>query len=99
MSLTNGSSSYSTTTARAAATACASVSASAIRVIEAPDAIAVLAALPGGRGRRSLLRKVGDAGLASEAVEAVRASLERLEAVLEGDGCHQETLQAFVDAP
>jgi hypothetical protein len=72
------------------------LSASAIRVIEAPDAIAVLAALPGGRGRRSLLRKVGDAGLASEAVEAVRASLERLEAVLEGDGCHQETLQAFV---
>lgn len=72
------------------------LSASAIRVIEAPDPIAVLAALPGGRGRRSLLRKVESAEIAPQVAEALLDSLERLEAVLEGDGCDRETLQAFV---
>lgn len=72
------------------------LSASAIRVLDAPDPISTLSALPGGRGRRSLVRKIADAGVTPPIVQRLQTSLERLDQLLEGPDVEHETLRSFV---
>ena len=74
------------------------LAAATLRTLHAPDPIGVLAALPGERGRRALVRKIAASGVARETSTALAAALERLEEVLEADGHDRETLKAFVSA-
>ncbi len=72
------------------------LAASALRVLNAPDPVSVLAALPGGRGRHSLVRTLDAAGVSRATFDALSTALDRLDAVLERDGHDRETLRAFV---
>jgi len=67
----------------------------AVRVVRAPDPISVLSAMPGSRGRRSLVEAIRGSGLDAATIEAVVAAMASLEATLEGRGYDYETLRAF----